>query len=280
MMLDANEAEKHAQSLRDNWALKLSWTPELVDFIRYERGFDSRWNPLMGLALIHRSIAGYEYCLEHQLDAFKQHIHVSTLCHLRMWSEPTNEPLFFLTVILDALLSDNLLIMQEVAGFEHPELQAPKPSSGEMETLLSQYAILGRDDLIAQALERIAAKGNNADRKEFENGHNFFDCLLKQDLQALTECILRTAKTPFAKNAPYFGHFMHKMATAQAKLCHLRGLLVEIDHPLVPMDIVRVAPLPQYDNVYDFLEPGFVPLKPTLKDRWRFFIRQRAQKKA
>jgi hypothetical protein len=68
--------------------------------------------------------------------------------------------------------------------------------------------------------------------------------------------------------------------TAQAKLCHLRGLLIEIDHPLVHMGIVRVAPLTQYGNVYDFLEPGFVPLKPTLKDRWRFYMRQPAQKKA
>ena len=149
-----------------------------------------------------------------------------------------------------------------------------------MATKLFQSAILGRDDVIAQSLERIAAKGNNADRKELENGHNFFECLLKKDLEALTKCILRTTKTPFAKNDPYLGHFMHKMATGQAKLCHLRGIPVEIDHPLVPMDIVRVAPLTHYDNVYDFLEPGFVPLKPTLKDRWRFYMRSRAAKKS
>lgn len=277
MMLDAVEAEKHAQSLRENWALKLSWIPELVDFIRYERGFDSRWNPLMGLASIHRSIAGYEYYLEHHLDAFKQHAHVCALSDIRRWAEPTHEHLSILDLILDTLVSDNPALMREIALFEHPDLKSPKPSSVDMETVLFQSAILGRDDVIAQSLELIATKGKNTDQKELQSGHNFFDCLIKRDAQGLTECILRTTRTPFAKNDPYFGFFMHKMATAQAKLCHVRGIMIEVDHPLVPMDIVQVAPLAHYDNVYDFLEPGFVPLKPTLKDRWRFYMRRRVR---
>ncbi len=214
------------------------------------------------------------------MDAFKQHMHVCALSSLRKWAEPTHEYLSIWEAILDALVSDNSTLIREISSFEHPDLQATRASSPQMETLLLQSAILGRDDVIAQALERIAAKGNNADRKELENGHNFFDCLLKNDAQALTERILRTTRTPFAKNDPYFGHFMHRMATSQAKLCHLRGIPVDIDHSLVPMDIVRVAPLTHYDNVYDFLEPGFVPLEPTLKDRWRFYMRRRAREKA
>lgn len=32
---------------------------------------------------------------------------------------------------------------------------------------------------------------------------------------------------------------------------------VEIDHPLVPMELLPVRPLPQYSDVYDFRDPGW-----------------------
>lgn len=275
MKIETNVPDR--QTLESKKISYLNHLPNLIDYLRYQgRTRATRYTLLGSLGASHHSIAGCEYYLDHNVAAFKQHMHVSALCGLRKWTEPTHEHLSFYSVLLDALVSDNVAIMQEAAKFDHPYLHNPKPSSGDMETVLLQSAILGKDDLIAQALERIAAKGNNADRKELQNGHNFYDCLLKQDAHALTECVLRTVKSPFATNDPYLGYFMHQMAVAQAKLCHLRGILVEFDHPLIPMDIVRVAPLAHYDNVYDFLEPGFVPLKPTLKDRWRFFMRKRA----
>lgn len=275
------ENDELNQRLRENWLVENQLLEVFIDRLRYySADMGSRYSFLGSVGAIHRSIAGYEYYLERNLDGFKYHMHVSALTELRRLAEPTHEHLSIWGAILDAIVSDNPWVMHELASFDHPDLQAPRASSTQMETALLQSAILGRDNLISQSLERIAAKGNNADRKALESGQNFFDCLLKQDPKALTESILRTTKTPFAKNDPYVGHFMHRMATAQAKLCHLRGILVEIDHPLVPMDIVRVAPLAHYDNVYDFLEPGFVPLKPTLKDRWRFFLQRRAQNKA
>lgn len=275
------ENDEFKQRLRENWLVENQLLEVFIDRLRYySADMGSRYSFIGSVGTIHRSIAGYEYYLEHNLDVFKQHMHVSALSGLRKWAEPTHEHLSIWGAILDAIVSDNPWIVRELASFEHADLHAPRASSAQMETALLQSAILERDNVVAQLLERTAAKGNNADRKELERGHNFFDCLLKKDSKALVECIQRITRTPFAKNDPQFRHFMHQMATVQAKLCHLRGILVEIDHPLVPMDIVRVAPLADYDNAYDFLEPGFVPLKPTLKDRWRFFMRKRAQRKA
>jgi hypothetical protein len=53
--------------------------------------------------------------------------------------------------------------------------------------------------------------------------------------------------------------FMAYRATLEAKLCWYRGIPVEIDHPLVPMELVPVRQLSQDDNVYEFLGSGWVP---------------------
>jgi hypothetical protein len=178
------------------------------------------------------------------------------------------------------VLSDSPDIIQQVAHFDHADLHNPPMSSHLMDSVLLQASILGRDEIIAEALLRLPHKGSSADRKALEKGHHFFDCLVRKDGAGLIKSIMDETRTPAAEHDPYFGHFMHLSATAKAKLCHLRGIPLEIDHPLVPMDLVRVAPLAQYDNAYDFLEPGFVPLKPTLKDRWRFYMRRRARNRA
>lgn len=266
--------------LRENWSRRLAGLIDTVDLIRYERGFESRARPLSSLASDHRSLASYEYCLEHNLDAFKQHMHVSALSELRSLAEPTEEYLWIIRWVKEVLFSDNPVLIRQVASFEHIDLQNPKLSSHLMDSKLIQAAILGRDEVIAEAIPRIAQKGSSADRKALSKGRHFFDCLLRKDINALVECILlETEQKAILENDPYFGKFMNFSATAKAKLCHWRGIPIEIDHPLVPMDIVRIAPLAHYDNVYDFLEPGFVLLKPTLKDRWRFYTRKRAQDK-
>ncbi|WP_133649781.1 hypothetical protein [Paraburkholderia flava] len=53
--------------------------------------------------------------------------------------------------------------------------------------------------------------------------------------------------------------FMSYTGTLEAKLSWYRGIQVEIDHPLVPMELMPVQFLDHYDDVYDFLKPGWVP---------------------
>ncbi|MEJ7139170.1 Imm49 family immunity protein [Amphibiibacter pelophylacis] len=44
------------------------------------------------------------------------------------------------------------------------------------------------------------------------------------------------------------------------KLAWMHGLEIEIDSPLVPMALMPIRPLEHYDDVYDFLKPGYVPV--------------------
>lgn len=44
-----------------------------------------------------------------------------------------------------------------------------------------------------------------------------------------------------------------------AKLCWLKGIEVEINHPGIPMELLPISPLPQYFDEYDFLSPKWKP---------------------
>ena len=44
-----------------------------------------------------------------------------------------------------------------------------------------------------------------------------------------------------------------------SKLCWLKGIEVEIDHPLFPMELLPLKPLEHYDDVYDFLSSDWTP---------------------
>lgn len=43
------------------------------------------------------------------------------------------------------------------------------------------------------------------------------------------------------------------------KLAWMNGLEIEIDHPLVPMELMPIKPLGHYDYYYDFLDPNWKP---------------------
>ena len=58
---------------------------------------------------------------------------------------------------------------------------------------------------------------------------------------------------------PITGDFFTYLATFKTKLCWYRGIEVQIDSPRVPMDLMPVRPLAHYDDLYDFLQPGWVP---------------------
>ncbi|WP_183031975.1 hypothetical protein [Cupriavidus sp. UME77] len=54
-------------------------------------------------------------------------------------------------------------------------------------------------------------------------------------------------------------HFMSFLGALEAKLCWFKGIPVKIDSPLVPMELMAIRPIAHYDDVYDFIKPGWVP---------------------
>lgn len=60
---------------------------------------------------------------------------------------------------------------------------------------------------------------------------------------------------------------MSFFACMESKICWFRGIEVQINHPLVPMELMPVEPLVHYDDIYDFLLPDWQSPKRTLFGR-------------
>jgi len=126
-----------------------------------------------------------------------------------------------------------------------------------------QLAILGNDTALQEKIKELADHGRKEDRAMAAAGTDFFSLLIKQDKLALEKHILNIsvkAKT----DDPKISDCMCYLGTLQTKLCWFRGIPVEIDSPLVPMELMPIQPLKHYDDVYDFLAPGWVPLRQGL----------------
>lgn len=55
-------------------------------------------------------------------------------------------------------------------------------------------------------------------------------------------------------------------ATGLAKLAWIKGIKVEVDHPLLPMKLLPINPNEEYVIEYDFLKPDYVPNVRKLKE--------------
>lgn len=65
----------------------------------------------------------------------------------------------------------------------------------------------------------------------------------------------------YNKDNPYdlFGEVWSHYPTMFTKLAWMHGYELQIDNPLVPMELMPIEPLDHYDDVYDFLKPDFNP---------------------
>ncbi|ARL61555.1 hypothetical protein BOC52_36075 [Burkholderia pseudomallei] len=169
---------------------------------------------------------------------------------------------------LCALLSDNEDVINGLAGIETPKMVGERGNLKSPEALDYKYqlAILGKDRELEGLIEETAKKGSKADRQAIVAGEYFFSLLLSRDSGKLKDLIeKRHANIRCAW--PEFENFISYLGAIETKLCWRRGIPVEVDHPLVPMDLMPVKPLDHYDDVYDFLKPGWIPPRQGLIDR-------------
>jgi hypothetical protein len=244
--------------------LMLSYTdqlPELIDGLRYQRKKISRVTYLDFVSSAHRGLAAAEYFTNKNLTIFKQNMHVCGLCKLRsLQITPYENRVGFnaprlIGVLMDALMSDNTDLIRATASIEQPDTDKTR-----FVERMWKAAILGEDDLVRQLLPLSVSRGSSARKdykKDVEEGRDFFSLLLARDEEGLKERVIKDIDTESMD--AMFDDFVSLYSTALAKLCHIRGIPVEIDHPRVPMDLVRIAPLPHYDDVYDFLAPDYKP---------------------
>lgn len=214
---------------------------------------------LCGLAGYARNRAIYAYFTEHDLEKCKQNFYLASKLILASVGQDGGASFEVGRDIEIALLSDCEEVVKEIARLETADLvnERNNPLYSRFHVYMLQMAIRGEDQTVRAMIEKIAEHGRKSLRTECAEGRDFFSLLLKGDKAGLEELIAKHASIKGSGDVAE--EFMAYRGTLEAKLCWYRGIPVEIEHPLIPMELLPIRPLTHYDNVYDFLEPGWVP---------------------
>lgn len=255
--------------LKKNRDSAIAEIPRLAYEFRYMRRKRSLAGLLSHIASDHEWIGTYDGFVNNDIAGMKQNYYVSSrLASLEIEYLSEYETRFFSPRFLYAMLSDNQNVINAYAYFEPGEyvLHRNKPNSPQFQAHMYQLALRDEHEALRRKIEIAAQKGGKKIREDFSEESDFYSLFLNRDKIALESLILKKAKlwerslkkgsemgTPVTSNLLAAGAMEH------AKLCWLKGIEVEIDHPLIPMELLPVRPLEHYDDVYDFLNPNWQP---------------------
>lgn len=200
-----------------------------------------------------------EYFLEQNLSGLKQNFYVASKLTLAATNLDGGPSFEVGNEIFYALLSDSPEVINEMARVETPELLTDRlnPLRSRFKVHMWQLAILGDYGALKLKVDKLAKNGKNEDRQLASAGKDFFTLLMQGDKQGLEDLVQKHALT--RSGDPLTEDFLSFLGVLEAKLCWLKGIPVQIDSPLVPMALMPVSPLSHYEDVYEFLQPGWTP---------------------
>jgi len=197
----------------------------------------------------------YGYYIDDDASVLKQWFHVATKVRLaNKWDE-----LETWGFLLHALLSDHEEIIEAAARASSEKLRqsGTNPLYPEFHVRMIQQAILDDDDGVRMNISKLAKNGEKRYRKPAAAGTDFYSLLLERDQEGLQRLVQESAK--IKSDDVLFENNMSYLGTLQAKLCWRRGIEIQVDSPLVPMELMPIRPLESYEDVYDFVDPNWMP---------------------
>ena len=247
---------------RDSVAVSLREMPSLIEKIRYRiKPIDLR-ACYVALSQKHLKIGIYDYFIENKANSFKQHLYIASKLKLAAIAIDSYQQ-FTAMELYYALFSDHAELIDTMAtiGTKEDISSRNNPLYPSFTLHLWQLAILGDYEALQIKIQKLAQHGRKKDRKNID----FFTLLVKGDKAALEQLIHEDASIKSAD--PLIENFMSFFACMESKICWLRGIEVQINHPLVPMELMPIKSLEHYDDSYDFLLPDWQPPKRTLFGR-------------
>ncbi|WP_321818774.1 MULTISPECIES: Imm49 family immunity protein [unclassified Paraburkholderia] len=235
-------------------------SPRQVEWFVHRRKTARLGSILCGLAGYARNRAIYAYFVERNVEKCKQNFYLASKLVLASVGQNGGASLEVGRDIQIALLSDCGEIIKEIACLETADLVRDRnnPLNNRFHVYMLQLVIRGEDKTVHAMIETIAKHGRNPLRAECAEGRDFFSLLLKGDKEGLEE-LIKKKHASIKGSGDVAEEFMSYRGTLETKLCWHRGICVEIEHPLVPMELMPIRPLAHYDDVYDFLKPGWMP---------------------
>lgn len=248
--------------------------PRLLNCFLHERRTVKLGYVLTGIASRSTTRGISAYFMNGDIAGLKQHFHVASkliLAAIDLEGGPT-----FNTgsEIWQALLSDNSEIINAIACVETATLLKDRhnPLRSPFQVHMLQLAILGDYESLQAKVEKLAKNGRKGDRELAAAGQDFFTLLMRGDKQSLEDLVTQHAR--IRSDDPLTEDFMSYLGTLEAKLCWFKGIKVQIDSPLLPMALMPIAPLAHYDDMYDFLQPGWVPPPQGLMEKVSHWLKK------
>lgn len=251
--------------------------PVHADDVRYKRQ-----KIRVGAALVEIGQAMYakalgSYFCSGDIKGFKQNCYVSSRAYLESAKYDGGEKFATAHSFLVAILSDNLELVNAFAKVSAPEstLHRNNPHAIESHIYLIQLALRGEDTNLQKHVHLLRQQSPGKG-KDVHDLQEFFLLLAGRDKDAL-ERLIQEKHARIKSAHPYERDLMSFLGCLETKLCWLRDIPVEINHPLVPMALMPIQPLPNYDDVFDFLRPDWAPPpQGPLADALRWFQKRRS----
>jgi len=223
---------------------------------------------LSSLSYRHIGLGMHGYFVDGNIQSLKQHLSLASMLAVASTRESGGQDMSGWSLLMYAMLSDNSVVIDTVSHLEPEELvkNRDNPRLPQFDVHMLQLTLRDEHDALRAKIERGAKGAGKRFRAEFREGEDFFSLLLARNQPALEAQLHREAsrwqamrKKGTMTGFPLLEDLFAPTAVLYAKLCWLKGIPVQIDHPFVPKDWLPVAPLPNYENPYDFLKPDWVP---------------------
>lgn len=243
---------------------------------KYAPGVPRFENLFAFMASAHEKLGLLAYFARGDKTALKQHWYLTAklLAH-SVRHQPEDDPwncyVSMDTNLLCALVSDSPSVIDEFSRLAGPNLAGPNlagpnfasyggnPKAAVFALHLAQLVIRGDYEAAQAKIALGAKKAGGKIKQAYATGTDFYSLLMKGDKAGLEASIMESTRFRKTGDEPYICDFLYPGATFRAKLCWHKGIPVEIEHPMVPMAWMPIQPLPQYDDVYDFLSPNWQP---------------------
>ncbi|MES2807083.1 MAG: immunity 49 family protein [Bacteroidota bacterium] len=154
-----------------------------------------------------------------------------------------------------ALLSDDLSLIRRYAELSH-SCYKPMVEMGHSTPLYVMQRIMANDwDNVKRGIKIMDEKTLKRN-KPLKPDRDFYEAVLNKDADSAKAAITQLLKDHKKRNK-YLGlasEFISMPALGYTKLAWLKGMELDIDHPLVPKELLPFKPLDKYDVAYDFLK--------------------------
>lgn len=217
------------------------------------------------------------WLVDKNIDQLKQWFYVSSLLRAESCKYSNGYTLSTPDEFIFPLLSDNTEIIKEFAyldtvnllwGEYEPSYQEAKFKPSKDDPRFRTHAlqaILRTDWEDYKEIKEVAKQKINKLREVVQFEFGVYDAIYKKDKDKIIE-IIQTLLNPRVHkaynkdfNEEFSGDIWSHHPVMFTKLAWMNGLEIEIDNPLVPMELMPIKPLEHYDYYYDFLDPNWKP---------------------